>query len=107
MFGIGKKDKGKGDEKKYDAANKVIGMGNKFGMQDAMKQAFMSGLPDSLSKMISNLQKKMGRMPTFAECEVYLHAQGGFMKSCSMMGVDSEQINDVLQEAYDKVSKKI
>jgi hypothetical protein len=108
MFGLGKKkdSASKDGSKLYNAGNKAIGLGAKFGFQDAMQQAFIKTAPDSLENMIKNLQKKWGRVPSLDECRDHLHKQSSFMSATEKMGIDSEVLDGILEGSYNKVIGK-
>jgi hypothetical protein len=108
MFGLGKKKETekKDNSKLYNAGNKAIEFGAKVGMQDAMQQAFLKTAPSSFENMINNLTKKMKQVPTLDECKDHLHRQSGFMSAVKMMGIDSEVLDGILEDSYNKVVKK-
>lgn len=99
-----------GNEKdvgKYAMANKAIGLGNRFGMQDAMRAAFLQGLPDSLEKMIGKLRGSKERaLPSYFTCQMALRGKKGFVHSLGLMGVDMEQVEGILEDVYNKMKEK-
>jgi hypothetical protein len=103
MFGLGKKKESKDNSKLYNAGNKAIGLGVKFGFQDAMRQAFIKTAPDSFENMIKNLEKKWGKVPSLDECKEHLHKQSSFMSATQKMGIDSEMLDGILESSYNKV----
>jgi len=100
-----KKDKSSEQSGVSKAADVAIKGGNKLGMQSVMQQTLLAGLPDSLGKMIVNLEKKLGSVPNLEMCKIQMHGNKGFMSSVKLMGVDVDVVDGVLEDAYNKYSK--
>jgi conjugal transfer/entry exclusion protein len=90
----------------YAIANKVISTGAGLGMKSAMQQAFIQTAPDSFKNMINNLTKKMKRLPSLDECREHLHKQNSFMSAVQAMDIDLGTIDDILEDAYNKIVNK-
>lgn len=102
-----KKDKNSNQSGISKAAGVVIKGGSKLGMGNVMQQTLLAGLPDSLGKMIVNLEKKLGSVPTLEMCKVQMHGNKGFMSSVRLMGVDDDVVDGVLEDAYNKYRLKV
>ena len=95
------------DSGKYAVANKAIALGNKFGAQEAMRAAFLQGLPGSLEKMVCKLRgSKEKALPSYLTCQMALRGKKGFVESVGLMGVDMEQVEEILVDVYNKMKEK-